>query len=461
MCEKLSIFGERLRDTLSQISEKVCLLFRGAVKRARVQIVNKKLGKKNKIEIMGISQDFQNFYTKNQDIGNIFGTILLIPSDSEGLLFHKIMLATKSEIFHEMLKENTKESIEIPELTHEDMKTFHNYLYTDILPLESANFKIIGFANKFGLVDLHEKCVKLLERKFMKNSPTFTENRETENSSKELEHLPENPEFDQDENNLVIKEIKKFKCDLCLRHFMSKYSAKKHKKLAHEKHNSKFKCEHCEECFHSQARLKSHLSKIHGIEEKFECNICGNEFNFERNLKSHVSRIHESDTFYKCEIPDCTFKGTSRKGILDKHVKSHRKCDICGLTFLSNRSKRDYERHLKSHTPKPPKVTPKCELCGKEYPYKSYVEKHLINCTKIMAQKEELRKVQQILYPMDEIPEWDKYSVKTPIKIEPKAEPQIEYECSFCGKSFQYRSYCEKHIVNCAKKVENLTSISF
>merc|ERR1711963_676639 len=114
------------------------------------------------------------------------------------------MLATKSELFHEMLKENTKESIEIPELTHEDMKTFHNYLYTDILPLESANFKIIGFANKFGLVALHEKCVKLLESKLTKNSSTFTENRETENSSKKTENLPENPEFNQDEKVLII-----------------------------------------------------------------------------------------------------------------------------------------------------------------------------------------------------------------------------------------------------------------
>ena len=67
-------------------------------------------------------------------------------------------------------------------------------------------------------------------------------------------------------------------------------------------------------------------------------------------------------------------------------MKTHRKCDTCGKKFDGAGSKKNLENHMKTHDQKVKDHT--CDICGESFQFKSYLEKHYINCQK----KDKVRK---------------------------------------------------------------------
>ena len=70
-------------------------------------------------------------------------------------------------------------------------------------------------------------------------------------------------------------------------------------------------------------------------------------------------------------------------------MKSHHDCKRCGKIFTGFNAKRSLTNHMKTHEIKPvaivttkQKIKPKCDLCGQEFAYKSYLDKHYVNCVK-------------------------------------------------------------------------------
>ena len=75
-------------------------------------------------------------------------------------------------------------------------------------------------------------------------------------------------------------QLKKVKCDLCLKSFSSKFNLGVHKV------KQKQSCEVCNQHFCSVKSLTFHMKFKHGS-KKFKCVDCGKEFNSKYNLKRH------------------------------------------------------------------------------------------------------------------------------------------------------------------------------
>jgi hypothetical protein len=127
-----------------------------------------------------------------------------------------------------------------------------------------------------------------------------------------------------------------------------------------------------------------------------------------------------------CPYPGCQFK-TARPVTLKTHAKSHRKCNLCGKEFSGKKSRGRFKNHMEFHERKKVKVFPKCQWCDKEYPYKSYLRKHLVKCNKAYLKTDVVAKTE--IVPSNFT---DKFSITgselkdrpedDPLKVEPNED---------------------------------------
>ena len=188
---------------------------------------------------------------------------------------------------------------------------------------------------------------------------------------------------------------KEHKCEICEKGFGRKDFLKRHILLIHLS-PKKFNCQKCDQTFANKENLKRHFDSKHHENQSHVCDQCGKAFGHMHTLQVHIQNVHENTKAFNCDICNKRF---GQKGNLDRHVmvihenlkppviKEHlkkailRKCDLCKKEFVGPNSKQNFERHLKMHENQKIKLEkPKCDICGEEFDFNSYVKRHRINC---------------------------------------------------------------------------------
>ena len=114
-------------------------------------------------------------------------------------------------------------------------------------------------------------------------------------------------------------EDKEIECILCSYRSYSKTHFKRHMARVHEKG---FHCENCTFTCGSGDYLKEHIKAVHAG-EKLKCKQCPSEFTWRSDLHRHVKGVH-SGIVYACLV--CSLKLSSEKS-LKRHV-SKSKCRL-------------------------------------------------------------------------------------------------------------------------------------
>ncbi|XP_029935538.1 zinc finger protein 678-like [Myripristis murdjan] len=149
-------------------------------------------------------------------------------------------------------------------------------------------------------------------------------------------------------------------------------------------------CDICGKVMKCKSSLARH-SFIHTGEKPFACHLCDMRFNRQDNLQHHLNRLHPNgvvrvekhrpDRAWLCDVCGKTFNCRSRlktHELIHTGVKPHR-CDLCPKAYMSTT---DLEHHKKTvhidgaGRPLNPSLL-LCDLCGKEFKYRSQLSNHL------------------------------------------------------------------------------------
>lgn len=107
---------------------------------------------------------------------------------------------------------------------------------------------------------------------------------------------------------------------------------------------------------------------------------CKNSISFPKPMNSVKNELY-------CELCNFLAKNTST---FSRHLKSHKKCENCNKIFgCGGQCSRDFKNHIKKcgaviliEKKIKEKKSHECEFCKKVYPYKSYLLKHKILCSR-------------------------------------------------------------------------------
>ena len=112
--------------------------------------------------------------------------------------------------------------------------------------------------------------------------------------------------------------------------------------------------------------------------KSYKCDTCDKSFSHPVNLKKHIGYTHQvPKVYHQCPIEKCDFL-TSRRNLLDKHLKSHNKCESCpDKIFSGSRSHSQFRSHMRMHEKENGFI---CNICRRQFKYKCYLEKHREKC---------------------------------------------------------------------------------
>ena len=227
----------------------------------------------------------------------------------------------------------------------------------------------------------------------------------------------------------LFEHHKKITCDICGKKFLTVSTFKVHKKF----HLEQFPCQVCNRVLRTANKLKQHMNR-HTGEKPYECEVCHMMLSSVSALRNHQRRVHRK-AGVKCLICGKAFKTPFAK---NSHYLEHSAeernhhsivvkmftCEICGKTMRD-----EYRgKHLERHKDRSSCV---CEICGKEFAYKSTLTAHQVVhsgtkpytcgiCGKGFAHKPSL------------------YTHKA---VHKEDRP---YAC-FCGKTYKLKTLLKKH----------------
>ncbi len=192
-------------------------------------------------------------------------------------------------------------------------------------------------------------------------------------------------------NHRNHKDIRPFKCNVCLESFRTKGNLRNHGVI----HTGEklFKCPNCPKMYAWQKSLDYHMKTQHSeTQETFACDICDRVCLTKGNLKKHLETHLEDRKVYKCRTCEKSFL---HKTSLLHHGKRHRgdlafKCNKCPASFpINSQLQYHMQRHvgtkkfscnscqktfydsssLKDHNDSKHSTSPKykCDLCNKQY----------------------------------------------------------------------------------------------
>ena len=111
--------------------------------------------------------------------------------------------------------------------------------------------------------------------------------------------------------------IKKFKCNVCAKKFMSKFKLNLHINQTHTLVGD-YHCAQCLKNFRDKLALENHISGVHK-KISFICPQCEKGFTWQGNLARHIKDVHEKEKKYACNFCEKRF---SQKSSLKGHKQS-------------------------------------------------------------------------------------------------------------------------------------------
>ena len=118
----------------------------------------------------------------------------------------------------------------------------------------------------------------------------------------------------------------------------------------------KYKCENCARNYKRRKILNAHKKYECGVTPQFTCELCGKRFTRKYNLRYHIDKLHcetklsISKRIYNCD--KCTRSYRSVSG-LNQHKRLHHAevkpqfiCDYCGH---ETKLKNNLEKHINTH----------------------------------------------------------------------------------------------------------------
>jgi len=210
----------------------------------------------------------------------------------------------------------------------------------------------------------------------------------------------------------------------------------------------KRQCPICKEVFKNKSVLVMHQKET-GHTVLWDCDMCDKKFKTKSIAQMHKLRIHSTAMPFKCGKCEKRFKdqGSCRRHEANDsvHIKLENMklnpnlvCNICGKEF--ERSRRwCLDQHLLTHLAN--KKFP-CEICGKFYRQKGYLQTHMKTCRGSKVESVEHVKVDT--YETEELSDGESDASR-----EEKC-----YTCTICALSFtSYRGYMSH-----GEKVHNAAS---
>lgn len=156
-----------------------------------------------------------------------------------------------------------------------------------------------------------------------------------------------------------------FHCELCNKSYSSSKVLKEHTKEVHSpEENRHFKCDTCLKPFVSNAHLNAHIMVAHG---SVPCPQCPKILASQGSLKKHLVAMHGEGEQYVCDVCARVFRS---KQCFDTHVKGHLgtrlenkvQCTVCSVWLTDKYCLTKHVRRMHIQ----PEVALACELCGKQ-----------------------------------------------------------------------------------------------
>ena len=274
--------------------------------------------------------------------------------------------------------------------------------------------------------------------------------------------------------NVIHKGLKEYICNLCRKAFGTQSDLKRHTKLIHKDDNNSsnkhdyykgsekkhfgnmednedilekdddfkafdlsdiIKCEVKEE--ENEELIDDDILSDNKKLEEFCCNFCAKVFSRQSNLKRHVDSIHKGIKNYHCEL--CQMKFTALQN-LQNHMKH-----IHDISYYKPKTKleeissieNNNADQVKSSQPTKIRKKYKCELCGKTFFNKPYLESHIQN---FHDSNYETPKLNKCIFCEE------KFSKRSQLKSHTlNVHNEERYlKCEFCGKAYGHPDYLKK-----------------
>lgn len=169
-------------------------------------------------------------------------------------------------------------------------------------------------------------------------------------------------------------EARPFKCDTCLKQFVSRSHLNAHIQVSH----GSFQCPQCPSMLASKSSLTKHITMMHGEGERYVCDICARVFRYKQGLDKHVknhlgTRVEEK---VQCNICSSWF---TDQNCLNKHIRrihvqtdlASLACDMCGHVARNQNALYCHKRRM--HT----EEKFECEMCGKKFRRVNHMREHV------------------------------------------------------------------------------------
>ncbi|XP_066962472.1 gastrula zinc finger protein XlCGF57.1-like isoform X3 [Macrobrachium rosenbergii] len=249
------------------------------------------------------------------------------------------------------------------------------------------------------------------------------------------------------------RDVEKFICDTCGKHFTRKDNLVIHFKV--HTGEKDYACEVCGKKFAHKSTLTVHY-RLHTGEKNYGCEICGRKFTHKSNLTSHIkthaNNKHEHNGHYVCE--DCgqvfhhhiglyghrRLHGKGKRSYVkvdvDKYIEtqSHSEgvifmCTLCNKTFVKQLVIRRHLRYI--HFQGRRYV---CEYCGKTFKE----NQHLIIHTTIHTGDRK--------FACGDCGQ--RFSQKSHLRVHAKLHTgEKDFVCEECGKRFTTKSEKRYHVM--------------
>lgn len=186
-----------------------------------------------------------------------------------------------------------------------------------------------------------------------------------------------------------------------------------------KKRSKGFQCQFCEKIFVSRFRLDCHIQSHHDMQNQTKCKHCHRSFQSFVRLDKHLRQC---------------VRNNRKRAYLKAHP--HRPagnfiCDICGSTLKKFRTLIDHMNEKHSS-----KCSFKCRICGRLYPSRYYLTKHLNRHKQVFSERND-----SVIGDLDE----DLMERKKYIRVHPH-RPQANFTCDICGKAISRFELLEEHM---------------